>query len=83
MYDEVVVSIRIIWGETNAFSVTIDLHRGYASSLSVFALIIDDFTKHIQDEVSWCMLFADYINLINELELELAIIRVMKRSTRI
>lgn len=37
----------------------------------MFALIIDDLTRHIQHEVPWCVLFADDIVLLDETRAEL------------
>lgn len=41
-------------------------HQGSALSLYMFALVINDITRHIQDEVPSCMLLADYIVLLEE-----------------
>lgn len=32
----------------------------------MFTLDIDDLTRHVQDEGSWCMLFANYTVLVYE-----------------
>ncbi|GMP67085.1 hypothetical protein CsSME_00027194 [Camellia sinensis var. sinensis] len=32
----------------------------------LFALVRDELTRNIQDDVPWCMLFADNIVLVNE-----------------
>lgn len=32
----------------------------------LFALVIDEFIRHIQDEVSWCMSFVEDIVLTDE-----------------
>jgi len=66
MYEGVVTSIRSPSGETSQFPITVGLHQGSALSPYLFALIMDDLTGHIQDEVPWCMLFADDIVLIDE-----------------
>ena len=42
---------------------TIGLHQGSALSPYLFALLMDEVTTHIQEEVSWCMLFVDDIVL--------------------
>ena len=35
-----------------------------------FALVMDELTRHMQDEVPWCMLFADDIILVVETKIE-------------
>ena len=58
--------MRTTYGETGKFPVTIGLHQGSTLSLYLFALIIDELTTHIQEEVPWCMLFVDDIVLVDE-----------------
>ena len=43
------------------FPITVGLHQGYALSLYLFALVMDELTRHMQDEVSRCRLLADDI----------------------
>ena len=47
------------------FSNTIGLHQRSALSPYLFALIIDELTKHMQKIIPECMLFADDIVLID------------------
>ena len=42
------------------------MHQGSALSPYLFALIMDELTRQIQDEVPQCMLFADDIVLVDE-----------------
>ena len=39
-------------------------------SFFLFAVIMDELTREIQDEIPWCILFADEIVLIDELGME-------------
>ena len=65
-YDRVITIVKIIIRETNKISITIGLHQGYALSPYLFALVMDELTKHIQDDIPWFMLFADDIVLIHK-----------------
>ena len=51
MYDGVVANIRTCGGITSDFSVTIGLHQGSASSPFLFSIVMDEFTRTIQDEI--------------------------------
>ena len=66
MYDGAIASVRTTWGETNEFAIIERLHQRSALSPYLFALVIDELTKRIQEEVSWCMLFVDDVVLIDE-----------------
>ena len=47
---------ELIERHTSDFSITIRLHQGSALSPFLFAIVIDELTRAIQDEISWCML---------------------------
>lgn len=42
------------------------LHQGSALSPFLVALVMDALTYHIQGDMSWCLLFANDIVLIDE-----------------
>ena len=58
MYNEVVNSVRTSFGITSKFSVTIGLHQGLALSIYLFAQVINELTRPVQDEVPLCMFFS-------------------------
>ena len=58
--------VKTTIGETSEFPITVGLHQGCALSPYLFALVMDELTMHIQDDIPWCMLFADDIVLIDE-----------------
>ena len=66
MYRDVSTTVRTCGGLTKDFPITIGLHQGSALSPFLFALVIDEVTRSIQDEIPWCMLFADDIVLVDE-----------------
>jgi len=53
-------------GDIEYFSIDIGLDHGLALSPFLFAIVMDELTGEIQDEIPWCMLFADDIVLIDE-----------------
>ena len=66
MYDRVVANVRTCGDITSDFSITIGLHLGSALSPFLFVMVMDELTRAIQDEIPWCMLFADDIVLVDE-----------------
>lgn len=60
-FHRVVTSVRISGGIRSELLITIGLHQESAFSPYLFVLIMDEFTISIQEEVPWCMLFANYI----------------------
>ena len=51
MYDEVVANVRTCGDITSDFSITIGLHQRSTLSPFLFAIVIDEFTRAIQDEI--------------------------------
>ena len=66
MYDKAITIVKIIIGEISKFPITVCLHQESALSPYLFALVMDELTMHIQDDIPWCMLFVDDIVLIDE-----------------
>lgn len=66
MHDGAVTSVRTAYGEMGKFPVTIGLHQGSTLSPYLFTLITDELTAHIQEEVPYCMLFANDVVLVDE-----------------
>ena len=46
MYSGAMTIVRTVVGETNDFSITVGLHQGSALSPYLFALIMDELTRH-------------------------------------
>ena len=59
-------SVRTNDGNTDYFPIRIELHQGSALSPYLFALLMDEVTSDIQGDISWCMLFADDVVLVDE-----------------
>ena len=66
MYEGVVTNVRTCGGLTDEFSIIIGLHQGSALSHFLFAIIMDEITKSIHEDIPWCMLFVNDIVLIDE-----------------
>ena len=66
MYDRAKTRVRTVGGDSEDFSIEMGLHQGSVLSPFLFALVMDELTRSIQEEVPWCMLFADDIVLIDE-----------------
>jgi hypothetical protein len=48
------------------FPINVGLHQRSALSPYLFALVMDEVTRDIQDGISWCMPFADDVVLVDE-----------------
>jgi len=64
MYNRV-VSVRAR-GLRAPFIINNSWQQGSILSHYLFALIMDERAKNIQDEVAWCMLFADVVQIVVE-----------------
>jgi hypothetical protein len=61
-----VTSAQTSDGDTDDFPTKIGLHQGSALSPNLFDLVMDEVTRDIQGDISWCMLFADDVVLIDD-----------------
>jgi Reverse transcriptase (RNA-dependent DNA polymerase) len=61
-----VTCVRACDGESDTFPIKIGLHQGSALSQYIFTLVMDEITNNIEEDIPWCMLFADDVVLIDE-----------------
>ena len=47
MYDRAITIVKTMIGETSEFPIIVGLHQRSALSLYLFALVMDELTKHI------------------------------------
>ncbi|GJU53555.1 retrovirus-related pol polyprotein LINE-1 [Tanacetum coccineum] len=66
MYEGAKTRVRTTVGNTDFFPVEVGLHQGSAISPYLFTLILDEISRGIQENIPWCMIFADDIVLIAE-----------------
>jgi hypothetical protein len=66
MYGNVVTSVRTSDGDTDDFPINIGLHQGLALSPYLFDLVMDEVSRDIQEDIPWCMLFADDVVLVDD-----------------
>jgi len=67
MYEGAKTSVWSLVGDTEYFLIDIGLYQSLALSPCLFIIIMDELTREIQDEVPWCMLFADDIVFLDEI----------------
>ena len=70
MFDGVMTNIRTCRGITSDFSITIELHQGSVLCPFLFVILMDELIRTIQNEIPWCILFADDIILVDEMRAE-------------
>jgi hypothetical protein len=64
--DNVVTSVWTSDGDINNFPINIELHQGSTLSPYLLDFMMDEVTRDIQSGISWCMLFADDVILVDE-----------------
>lgn len=65
MFDRVMTNVRASTDLTSV-EIIIWLHERYILSPFFIAIVMNELFRTIQDELSWCMLFADYVLLVDE-----------------
>ncbi|GKF73871.1 retrovirus-related pol polyprotein LINE-1, partial [Tanacetum coccineum] len=65
MYDGAKTRVRTSIGNTEFFPI-VGLHQGSAISPYLFALILDELSREIQEDIPWCLIFADDIALVSK-----------------
>ena len=65
MYKDAMTFVRTCDGDTTGFPINIGLYQGSALSPYLFGLVMDEVTRDIQGDISWCMLFADDVVLVD------------------
>nr|GEV94762.1 hypothetical protein [Tanacetum cinerariifolium] len=66
MYEGAKTHVRTTTENTKYFPINLGLHQGSAISPYLFTLILDELSRGIQENIPWCMIFADDIVLIAE-----------------
>ncbi|GJY11783.1 retrovirus-related pol polyprotein LINE-1 [Tanacetum coccineum] len=82
MYEGTKTRVRTTIGNKKFFLVEVGLHQGSAISPYLFTLILDELSRGIQENIPWCMIFADDIIFIVE-SVEGYLGSVIHRSGRI
>nr|GEZ41373.1 hypothetical protein [Tanacetum cinerariifolium] len=66
MYDGAKTCVRTSIKNTKFFPVDVGLHQGLAISPYQFVLILDELSKEFQEDILWCLIFADDIMFVSE-----------------
>lgn len=70
MYDRTKIRIKIVEEDSKHFSIMRLYQRSILSPLS-FAYVMVESAQHIENELSWCILFLNGIVLIDETSMQL------------
>lgn len=65
MFDKVKMSRKSVCGKTKNFTVKVGVHRGSTLDPYLFSLVMGELTKKVHDEILWCMMFTDYVVLVD------------------
>jgi hypothetical protein len=66
MYKDVMTFVRTCDADTSDFPIKIGLHQGSTLSPYLFPLVMDEVIRDMQEDIPWCMLFADDMVLVDE-----------------
>jgi hypothetical protein len=66
IYDNIVTNVQTSDRDTNNFPIIQGLHQESALDPYLFALVIDEVIRDIQDDIPWYMHFIDYVILMDE-----------------
>ncbi|XP_071726741.1 secreted RxLR effector protein 78-like [Rutidosis leptorrhynchoides] len=66
MYEGEKSCVRTPVGNAKVFPIEVGLHQGSALSPFLFALILDELSRGIQECIHWCLIFTDDIVLFFE-----------------
>ncbi len=66
IHERAMTSVKMVSGEIDEFPITVDVNQGSTLSQYLFCLVIDVLTNSIQEDIPWCILFADDIILVDE-----------------
>nr|GEU73762.1 retrovirus-related Pol polyprotein LINE-1 [Tanacetum cinerariifolium] len=61
MYEGARTCVRTPTGNSKYFPMDVGLHQGSAISPYLFALILDELSRGIQESIPWCLIFADVL----------------------
>ncbi|GKC33764.1 retrovirus-related pol polyprotein LINE-1 [Tanacetum coccineum] len=66
-YEGARTCVRTPTENSEYFSVDVELHQGSTISSYLFALILDELSRGIQESIPWCLIFADDIVLVSDI----------------
>nr|GEZ80706.1 retrovirus-related Pol polyprotein LINE-1 [Tanacetum cinerariifolium] len=71
LFSKIFTSAKMPEECTEFFPVDVRFHQGSTISPYLFALILDGLSRGIQEDIPWCLIFADDIVLVSELAKDL------------